>query len=54
MLFPGSNMRFPPFLPGLGMPSQNGGMGLPSESGKDDKSSDEDTLDMKHQGKMNR
>jgi hypothetical protein len=57
MLFPGSSLRFPPFLPGLGMPPQNGGMGrgpgdAPSESARDDKSSDDDMMDMKH--KMDR
>lgn len=54
MLFPGSGMRFPPFLPGM-MP-QNGGMGGMSLDGeKDDKSSDDDDdMELKHMVKMER
>jgi hypothetical protein len=52
MLFPGSGMRFPPFLPGMGGLPQNGGGGKDDDD--DDKSSDEDTMELKHLVKMER
>ncbi|XP_035706919.1 probable serine/threonine-protein kinase DDB_G0272282 isoform X3 [Folsomia candida] len=55
MLFPGSGMRFPPFLPGMGLPHNGrGGAGMSLDDKDDDKSSDDDTMDLKHMVKMER
>lgn len=48
-------MRFPPFLPGMGLPHNGrGGAGMSLDDKDDDKSSDDDTMDLKHMVKMER